>query len=389
MQTRFYICAAVNWVKRFDKLAYISICDKIKTIMSLQIGIVGLANVGKSTLFNALTDAGALAANYPFATIEPNTGIVGVPDKRLQVLGKMYDSDKIVPATVEFVDIAGLIAGASKGEGLGNKFLANIRECKVICHVVRVFADSDVLHVANSVDPKRDIEIVETELALSDIEVLERALTKMQRDAKSGDKDAKARVEIAEKVLAELKSGKTHVENVEGLDLLSAKPVFYMFNLDEAELADAAKRAELGALVAPQEAVFVNAKLEAEMASMSQDEKKEFLDSYGIAEDGLSQLVRVAYDTLGLQSFLTAGKKETRAWTIKKGATAPEAAGTIHTDFQRGFIAATICKYDDLVRLGSEKAVREAGLMRTEGKDYVMQDGDVVEFKFNVWCLML
>lgn len=357
--------------------------------MSLQIGIVGLANVGKSTLFNALTDAGALAANYPFATIEPNTGIVGVPDKRLQVLGKMYDSDKIVPATVEFVDIAGLIAGASKGEGLGNKFLANIRECKVICHVVRVFADSDVLHVANSVDPKRDIEIVETELALSDIEVLERALTKMQRDAKSGDKDAKARVEIAEKVLAELKSGKTHVENVEGLDLLSAKPVFYMFNLDEAELADAAKRAELGALVAPQEAVFVNAKLEAEMASMSQDEKKEFLDSYGIAEDGLSQLVRVAYDTLGLQSFLTAGKKETRAWTIKKGATAPEAAGTIHTDFQRGFIAATICKYDDLVRLGSEKAVREAGLMRTEGKDYVMQDGDVVEFKFNVWCLML
>jgi ribosome-binding ATPase YchF (GTP1/OBG family) len=322
--------------------------------MSLQIGIVGLANVGKSTLFNALTNAGALAANYPFATIEPNTGIVGVPDERLAVLGKMYESDKIVPATVEFVDIAGLIAGASKGEGLGNKFLANIRECKVICHVVRAFKDGNVTHVANSVDPKRDIETVETELAL------------------------------AEKVLDELKSGKTHVEPVEGLDLLSAKPVFYMFNLDEDELTDEAKLAELSAMVAPQKCVFVNAKLESEMADMSSEDKQVFLESYGIKEDGLSQLVRVAYDTLGLQSYLTAGKKETRAWTIKKGATAPEAAGVIHTDFQRGFIAATICKYDDLVRLGSEKAVREAGLMRTEGKGYIMQDGDVVEFKFNV-----
>lgn len=324
----------------------------------LKVGIVGLPNVGKSTLFNALTNAGALAANYPFATIEPNVGIVPVPDERLEVLAKMYDTEKVVPATVEFVDIAGLVEGASKGEGLGNKFLAHVRECEVICHVVRVFEDSDVTHVANSVDPKRDIEVIQTELELADLETREKVEAKHKKNAAKGAEEM--------------------------IPYLTEKPVIYMFNVDEKELKDADLRAQLKESVAPAQAIFVNAKLEAEMSGMTLAERKEFLAEYGVEEDALSELIRAAYKTLGLQSFLTAGKKEVRAWTIKQGATAPEAAGVIHTDFQRGFIAAEVMKYDDLVELGSEQAVKAAGKLRTEGKTYVMQEGDIVEFRFNV-----
>lgn len=324
--------------------------------MNLKVGIVGLPNVGKSTLFNALTNAGALAANYPFATIEPNVGIVPVPDPRLEVLTEMYHPEKVIPATVEFVDIAGLVEGASKGEGLGNKFLAHIRECQIICHVVRVFEDSDVMRAEGSKDPEHDIDVIQTELELADLETKERIAAKRKKPG----------------------------QNEEIVHFLTDKPVIYMFNVDENELKDEKLKAELAAKVAPSRAVFVNAKLESEMSGMSAEERKEFLNEYGIEEDALGELVKAAYDTLGLQSFLTAGPKEVRAWTIKKGATALEAAGAIHTDFQRGFIAAEVMKFDDLEALGSEKAVKEAGKLRTEGKTYVMQDGDIVEFRFNV-----
>ncbi len=320
----------------------------------LKVGIVGLPNVGKSTLFNALTNAGALAANYPFATIEPNVGIVPVPDERLEVLAKMYDTEKVVPATVEFVDIAGLVEGASKGEGLGNKFLAHIRECEVICHVVRVFEDGDVIRAEGSKDPAHDIAVIQTELELADLETREKVESKRKKNS----------------------------DQAELIPYLTEKPVIYMFNVDENGLADVALRQKLAESVAPSQAVFVNAKLEAEMSGMA--ERKEFLQEYGVDEDALSELIKAAYKTLGLQSFLTAGKKEVRAWTIKQGATAPEAAGVIHTDFQRGFIAAEVMKYNDLVDLGSEQAVKAAGKLRTEGKTYVMQEGDVVEFRFNV-----
>lgn len=320
-----------------------------------------MPNVGKSTLFNALTNAGALAANYPFATIEPNVGIVPVPDDRLDVLAKMYETEKVVPATVEFVDVAGLVAGASKGEGLGNKFLAHIRECQAICHVVRAFVNNDIVRADNKIEEdilaqaKDDIDIINLELELADEETKARIAAKRKKDPSD-----------------------------ENIPFLTDKPVIYMFNVDESGLIDSDLQSKLRALVAPAEAIFVNAKLEEEMADMSHAEKMEFLSSYGVSNDAMGELIKAAYSTLGLQSFLTAGKKECRAWTIKKGATAPQAAGTIHTDFERGFIAAQICNYDDLVRLGSEKAVKEAGLMRTEGKTYTMKDGDVVEFRFNV-----
>ena len=362
----------------------------IIAIMSLSIGIVGLPNVGKSTLFNALTNNNILAANYPFATIEPNTGIVPVPDERLNVLAKMYHAEKIIPATVTFVDIAGLVAGASKGEGLGNKFLANIRQCDAIVHIVRAFESDDIIHVDNIIDPKRDIDTINTELILADLQTLETRLARLAKEAKASPKASAIKNRL--EVLAEKLRAGTPINEISDVDpddiadlhLLTAKPVIYVFNVNEETLASEDKKQSLRNLVPHSRSLFICAKLEDEIKGLNPSDALELLQSYDVPEAGLTQMIHAAYDLLGLQSYLTAGPKEVRAWTIHQGWTAPQAAGVIHTDFEKGFIAAQVVNYDDLVAAGSEANARAAGKIRTEGKTYVMQPDDVVEFRFNV-----
>ncbi len=358
--------------------------------VSLTLGIVGLPNVGKSTLFNALTRNDVLAANYPFATIEPNEGMVELPDPRLTRLSEIYGSERILPATVTFVDIAGIVKGASEGEGMGNAFLANIRDADAVCEVVRVFSDDNVIHVDGRVDPEADIAVIETELILADLQTIEKALPRLQKEGRKDKEKAEEAVaaEAAQKILEDgrtlssaAKKGEIDLAPIRDLHLMSAKPFLYVFNSDEGVLTDEAKKQELRDLVGPADAVFLDAATESELLELDDDEAAELLASVGQDEPGLATLAKAGFNTLGLQTYLTAGPKESRAWTIPQGATAPQAAGVIHTDFERGFIKAEIVGFDDLDEYGSVAEARTHGKVRQEGKDYVMQDGDVVEFK--------